>query len=137
MYWCYTAKLWPGAVRAQPFPCLICGLTKRSAPAGTLTAGCNGVPLHHLDLGVFTYNRDGYPVFQHKPSVDICPEAGTTARPHEHFCLSVCCVVQETVRSSCGHTASSDFLGLIQAWLCKEEQLPCSSTNIYLPSSIL
>ena len=44
--------------------------------------GVNEVPLHDLDLGVFIYKSDGYPMFQHNPGVDFCPEAGTNAHPH-------------------------------------------------------
>lgn len=40
------------------------------------------------------------------------------------------------VRSSCSHTTSSDSLGHIQTWICKEEKLQFSSTSIHLPFSI-
>lgn len=48
-----------------------------------------------------------------------------------------CCVLQKMVRSSCGHTTSSNSLGHIQAWICKEEKLQFSSTSIIFPSPFL
>lgn len=45
-----------------------------------------------------------------------------------------CLVLQKMVRSSCGHTTSSNSLGHIQAQICKEEKLQFSSTSIIFPS---